>query len=47
MRPSPFRAKEVEYLLYVLLVLLGGALLLWFALDYFQLIETVAENTPR
>ncbi|WP_158599351.1 hypothetical protein [Halobellus sp. Atlit-38R] len=46
MRPSPFRAKEVEYLCYVLLVLLGGALLLWFALDYVQLIETVAENAP-
>jgi len=43
---SPLRAKQIEHLLYLLLVLAGGALLLWFVFDYFALIEAVTEHAP-
>ena len=46
MSPPEFRLTEVEHVLYVLIVLLGGALLSWVVLDYLALIETVAENAP-
>ena len=43
---SPLRARGIEYLLYLLLVLAGGALLLWVVLDYFALVQGIAEHAP-
>jgi hypothetical protein len=43
---SPLRARQIEYLLYLLLVLAGAALLLWVLLDYFTLVRGVAEHAP-
>ena len=43
---SPFRAKQIEHLLYLLFALAGGGLLLWLLLDYLALIEFIVENGP-